>query len=47
MECLLIANGAQISRIGSFVKIAKIEQKVQAPRYNINISAGSSQMKLK
>jgi hypothetical protein len=32
MEILLIANGAEISRIDSFVKIAKIERKVQAPR---------------
>ena len=28
----LIANGADISRIEGFVKIAKIERKVQAPR---------------
>ena len=27
-----IANGAEISRIDGFVKIAKIERKVQAPR---------------
>jgi hypothetical protein len=46
-EAPLIAKGAEISRIGGFVKIAKIERKVQAPRYNINISARSSQIKLK
>ena len=28
MESPLIANGAEISRIGGFVKIAKIERKV-------------------
>jgi hypothetical protein len=32
METPLIANGAEISRIDGFVKIAKIERKVQAPR---------------
>jgi hypothetical protein len=32
MEILLIANGAEISRIDGFVKIAKIERKVKAPR---------------
>jgi hypothetical protein len=32
MEDLLIANGAEIYRIDGFVKIAKIERKVQAPR---------------
>jgi hypothetical protein len=32
MESPLIANGAEISRIGGRVKIAKIERKVQAPR---------------
>jgi hypothetical protein len=32
MENPLIANGTEISRIASFVKIAKIELKVQAPR---------------
>jgi hypothetical protein len=32
MESPLIANGAEISRIGGFVKISKIERKVQAPR---------------
>jgi hypothetical protein len=47
MESLLISNGAEVSRIKSFIKIAKTEQKVQAPRKNINISAGSSQIKLK
>jgi hypothetical protein len=31
MESPLIANGAEISRVGGFVKIAKIERKVQAP----------------
>jgi hypothetical protein len=30
MGSLLIANGVEISRIGGFVKIAKIERKVQA-----------------
>ena len=29
MESPLIANGTEISRIGGFVKIAKIERKVQ------------------
>jgi hypothetical protein len=47
MKSPLITNGAEISRIGGCVKIAKIERKVQAPRYNVNISAGSSQMALK
>jgi len=47
MESPLIANGAELSRIGGFVTIAKIERKVQAPRKNIIISAGSSQIKLK
>jgi hypothetical protein len=32
MESPLILNGAEISRIGGFVKIAKIDRKVQAPR---------------
>jgi len=32
MESPLIANGAEISRIDGFVKIAKIEPKAQAPR---------------
>jgi hypothetical protein len=32
MEAPLIANGAEISRIGGGVEIAKIERKVQAPR---------------
>jgi hypothetical protein len=32
MESPLIANGAEIFRIGGGVKIAKIERKVQAPR---------------
>jgi hypothetical protein len=32
IESPLIANGVEISRIGGFVKIAKIERKVQAPR---------------
>jgi len=32
MENPLIANGAEISGIDGFVKIAKIERKVQAPR---------------
>jgi hypothetical protein len=32
MESPLIAKGAEISRIEGFVKIAKIERKVQAPR---------------
>jgi hypothetical protein len=32
MKSPLIANGAEISRIGGFVKIAKIERKFQAPR---------------
>jgi hypothetical protein len=32
MESPLIVDGAEISRIGGFVKIAKIERKVQAPR---------------
>jgi hypothetical protein len=32
MESPQIANGAEISRIDGFVKIAKIERKVQAPR---------------
>jgi hypothetical protein len=32
MESPLIANGAEISRIGGFVKIEKNERKVQAPR---------------
>jgi hypothetical protein len=32
MEILLIANGAEISRIDGFVEIAKIERKVKAPR---------------
>jgi hypothetical protein len=35
MESPLIANGAEISRIDGFVKIAKIERKVQAPRQYI------------
>jgi hypothetical protein len=33
MESPLIANGAEISRIGGFVKIAKTERKVQAVKY--------------
>jgi len=28
----LVANGAEISKIDGFVKTAKIERKVQAPR---------------
>jgi len=32
METPLIANDAEISRIGGGVKIANNEQKVQAPR---------------
>jgi hypothetical protein len=32
METPLIANSADISRIGGGVKIAKIERKAQAPR---------------
>jgi hypothetical protein len=32
IEFLLIANGAEISRIGGGVKIAKIVRLVQAPR---------------
>jgi hypothetical protein len=35
MESPLIANGAEISRIGGFVKIEKIERKVQAPRASV------------
>jgi hypothetical protein len=40
MKTPLIANGAEISRIGGFVKVAKIERKVQAPLKNINILQG-------
>jgi hypothetical protein len=47
MKPPLIANGAEIPRIGGGVEIAKIEQKVQAPRLNINVSVGLSEMKLK
>jgi hypothetical protein len=47
MECPLMANGAEIFRFDSFVKTAKIERKIRAPRKNINISAGLFQMKLK
>ena len=32
METLLVANGAEISKIDGFVKIAKIERKVKAPQ---------------
>ena len=32
MKSPLIANGTEISRIGGFVEIVKIERKVQAPR---------------
>jgi hypothetical protein len=46
MESPLIANGAEISSIHGFVKIIKIERKVQAPRYNISISAALFQIKL-
>jgi hypothetical protein len=41
-----IANGAEISRIGGGVKTAKLNKNTGAS-VNINISAGSSQMKLK
>jgi hypothetical protein len=32
MENPLIANGTEISRIDGFVKTAKIERKIRAPR---------------
>jgi len=48
METPLIANGAEISRTGGFVKIAKTNEKYRRlGKININISEGSSQMKLK